>query len=449
MRGIFVPNKLMLALCLSPLIIISCFTTNKTDHINAKLLNKKNSDAPKNIVLMIVDGMGFEHVKATRIYNGQKPLSFEKFPCLTKVATCAFEGADNLGHCLSDSKHVTDSAAAATAMATGIKVNNGVISRSIPNSDDDIETILEISKRRGKSTGVIATKLFTDATPAAFISHAHDRDLTEKILADIFSRSQPNVIFGADTPIHRKYAANSNKLYFMAHNSNELKKIATKIQQGKTCIKDACPHIYGGFGQHDLILDAFEEKSGLPLEITPASKFDELGIPHLSEMTDAALRILSKNENGFFLMIESSMPDIISHYNSQIDRNENSPSAIEILIREMLEVEKTIKVIEAFLSDNPETLVILTADHETGGLMIENEQTLCLGKRYCVPTVRWTSLKYEEDNQDSLARHTSADVPLYAIGKGAEQFCVDKINNTDIPKLVFGSKKPKGKKRFE
>src|SRR5690606_38656568 len=133
-----------------------------------------------------------------------------------------------------------------------------------------------------------------------------------------------------------------------------------------------------GFGEHELIPGVFDRKSGLPLEITPNSVFQERDIPHLAEMTDAALKILSKNEKGFFLMVESSMPDMISHANEHIDDTKGAPKAIEVLVREMLEVERTVNVIEAFVKTHPDTLVIVTADHETGGLVIDEDKTECL-----------------------------------------------------------------------
>lgn len=395
-----------------------------------------HSNAPKNVIFMIVDGMGFNYVKATRIFKGQKPLAFEKFTCSSQVTTCAADGADSEGNCLKNSTHITDSAAGATAMATGVKVANGVVSKNIVHQQTDIETILEISKRQGKSTGVVATKLFTDATPAAFISHTDGRGMTEEILSDIFLGSLPNVVFGADTPLHRSFAQKSLAPYTMVHTAADLKSLAAQIETGKECTNDDCPYVYGGFGQYDLIPGTFAVKTGLPLEITPAEKFTELKVPHLSEMTEAALKILNKNSNGFFLMVESSMTDMIGHHNKHIDALKESPSAISVLVHEMLEMEHTAKVLENFVHNNPDTLVVLTADHETGGLVIEEDKTTCLGKMNCVPTVRWTSPNYEP-NPESLARHTGANVPLYAIGKGAEKFCRAELNNIDLKNLAL------------
>lgn len=397
-----------------------------------------SSNTPKNIIFMIVDGMGFEYVKAARIYNGLAPLDYENFPCKTRVTTCAHEGSEAGGRCLPNHEHVTDSAASATAIACGLKVSNSVISRSIPGSKLNAKTILEIAKDMDKSTGIIATKLFTDATPAAFVGHADTRGETEEILKSMFEGSMPNVILGADTPLHRKYAKESRSSYQFVDSTSELKKLLKKMSLDKTCSGSDCPHIYGGFGQHQMLPGAHDKEAGLLLEINPDEQFVKLGVPHLSEMTEAALKILSKNNKGFFLMVESSNPDMIGHHNQHFDENEQTPSAIAVLVREMLEVENTIKVLRAFVAENPDTLVVLTADHETGGLVIEDHKTDCLGKTNCLPSVRWTSAKYEPHKKDSLARHTGVDVPLYAIGMGSERFCQESINNIDIKNLALG-----------
>lgn len=399
-------------------------------------LNSANTTA-KNIVLMIVDGMGYEHIKAARIYNGLIPFSYERFPCQTSVTTCSAAGSEENGMCRINSDDVTDSAAAATAIATGIKVSNGTISRGLPRQHEDIETILEIAKRQQKSTGVIATKLFTDATPAAFVSHADHRHHTEEILRDMFQDSQPNLVLGADNELHRQAARGSSIPYTMVHDVHALARLADTIAQGPSCSGGDCHFVYGGFGQHSMIPGIYEFNVGMPLESTPSTWLTTHQLPHLSQMTEAALNILSKNKNGFFLMVESSMPDMISHYNQQIDANPHSKKAVEVLIDEMLEVDTTVKVIEKFLAQHPDTLVMITADHETGGLVVINDETSCLGEQKCVPTVKWTSAKYEE-TETSPVKHTSVNVPLYAIGKGSEAFCTAEINNTDIAKIAIG-----------
>lgn len=395
---------------------------------------KAIKSSAKNIIFMIVDGMGFEYIRATRIYNGMKPLSFEKFPCQTKVTTCSIDGADKYGRCVSLTENVTDSAAAATAIATGIKVENGVVSQQIPGNKNDVPTILEIAAKSGKSTGIIATKLFTDATPASFASHAKNRGDTDDILRSMFQKVTPNIIFGADNKKHIEALKESSKHYIIVDSHRALARL-TKQYADKPCILPSCPYVYGGFGQHELIVDAYKEVVGLPLEISDEEYFVAHDIPRLHEMTKSALSLLSQNPKGFFLMVESSNPDTIGHHNRDIDKSEKSPSAINALIKEMLEVQKTADVLEEFVKKYPDTLVILTADHETGGLRIHSDQTSCMGQLGCIPTVEWTSDTYPAS---TIARHTNVDVPLYAIGKTSERFCSEKIDNTDIINLTLG-----------
>ncbi len=423
------------ASCIFLIFSVSCSSVKSWTRADG---TKIKAESASNIIFMIVDGMGLEYIRAARIYNGQRPFDYENFSCSTLVSTCPREGVDNNGKCDNFEGEVTDSAAAATAMATGFKVNNGVISKEPSKREGgDLETILEFSKAFGKSTGIVATKLFSDATPAAFVSHADHRDHVEEILRDTFLESQPNVIFGADNALHRQFARKSAIPYSMVHTAADLKNISAVIANNDSCKNPNCPYVYGGFGQHDLIPGIFLKKTGLPLEIADSSYFLKNDIPHLSQMTEAALNILSKNRLGFFLMVESSMPDIIGHHHFNIDELENAPKAVEVLIREMLEVNNTIKVIDAFVAQHPDTLVVLTADHETGGLEVLEHETACIGEYGCVPKVRWKAER-DQGSKDSLARHTGIDVALYAKGPGAERFCRERIDNTDIPKLALG-----------
>jgi alkaline phosphatase len=138
---------------------------------------------PKNVILFIGDGMGFEQVKAARCYNGG-PLSFEELP---SKAECTTYSANST---------VTDSAAAGTAIATGVKVDNYVISREFPGNGADLQTSLEYSKALGKKVGLITTTYLTHATPAAFGAHAADRNYTSEIASDYLTQSKPNLLFG-------------------------------------------------------------------------------------------------------------------------------------------------------------------------------------------------------------------------------------------------------------
>jgi len=137
------------------------------------------SATPKNIILLIGDGMGFEQVKAAGMYlNGKAgTLSFESFPNQAEVTTYSADSS------------VTDSAAAGTAIATGHKVNNGVISMAYPGDGSELYTLLEYFKERGKSTGLVSTTYMTHATPAVFGAHEPSRNNISEIARDYLNQT--------------------------------------------------------------------------------------------------------------------------------------------------------------------------------------------------------------------------------------------------------------------
>ena len=141
---------------------------------------------PKNVIFFIGDGMGPEQVEAAAIYAFGAPgtLSFESLPYQGELTT------------YSANSSITDSAAAGTALATGIKVNNGVISMAYPGDGSELETLLEYYKSLGKSTGLVSTSYLTDATPAAFGAHEPTRSNTSQIAVDYLNQTEPNVLFG-------------------------------------------------------------------------------------------------------------------------------------------------------------------------------------------------------------------------------------------------------------
>ncbi|HAK95079.1 MAG TPA: hypothetical protein DCM87_08780, partial [Planctomycetes bacterium] len=144
------------------------------------------SAAPKNIILLIGDGMGPEQVKAAGMYATgiAGSLDFEGLPFKGVVTTYSANNA------------VTDSAAAGTAIATGVKVNNYVISMASPGDGSELQTLLEYFRDRGKMTGLVTTTYATHATPAAFGAHEPDRNNTANIAGDYLTQTRPNVLLG-------------------------------------------------------------------------------------------------------------------------------------------------------------------------------------------------------------------------------------------------------------
>ena len=362
---------------------------------------------PKNIVFVIVDGMGPEQVKAGRIFSGNQPLSFENFPHQSTVTTHNIDGG------------VTDSAAAATAMATGQKVKNRTISPG--------KTLLEYFKDQGKSTGIVTNALLTDATPACFAAHAQFRSDTTDILKSYLENSQPNLIAGADEPGYLKQVKTSLANYQVVQSVTELEKLKNQIKSGQKV-----DHVYAGFGMHPLIPGYHNRETALPLEITDPSFFNQKNIPHISQLAESSLEILSQNPKGFFVMIESGLVDWIGHKNTELEH------PTQVLATEMAETNRLVQKVVNWAQSHPDTLVIVTADHETGGLKIDLENTHCLGQAGCIANASWTSGFYPDSvATDKFSMHTSVPVGVYAMGPGSEAFNKP-MDNTEFLGKILG-----------
>ena len=332
----------------------------------------KTVASPTNVIFCIGDGMGFEKVKAAGMYAYGEVggLSFEGFPYQGEVTT---HSADS---------PTTDSAAAATAMATGFKVNNGVISTALPGDGSELYTLLECFKDQGKSTGLVSTTFITHATPAAFGAHEPRRGNLAEIAEGYLNQTRPNVLLGGGGNGMTDAAAEAAG-YTVVTDRDELLSLDT----------EKVSWVSGQFGD-----------TNLPYE------FDGLGgLPHLSEMTATALKVLTKNPTGFFLMIEGGRIDHAGHSND-IERN----------VFETLEFAKTVKVAIDWAKGRADTLIIVTADHETGGLkVLENNG---MGN---FPTVSW-----------STGGHTTTNIPVYAWGPNAASIS-SVMDNTDFFNLVM------------
>ena len=332
-----------------------------------------SSRFPKNVIICIGDGMGFEAVKAAGYYalGETGTLSFEAFPYHAEIKTYAANTS------------MTDSAAAATAIATGHKVNNGVISMEIPGTGISLKTLLEISKELGKRTGLVSTTYITHATPAAFGAHNSQRNNLGEIAHDYLHLTRPNVLLGGGgSGITEERAESAG--YTVVTNREELLTLNT----------DTETFVSGQFGQ-----------TNIPYMFDGTNN-----LPHLSEMVTVALDILSNNGNGFFLLLEGGRIDHAGHSND-----------IERQLLETIEFSKAVQTVYDRVSDDEDTIILVTADHETGGLRVHKNNGQ--GK---VPEISWTT-----------SGHTISNVPLYGWGMNAER--VEGIlNNTDLIKVVSG-----------
>lgn len=309
----------------------------------------------KNVIFMIGDGMGLAQVYAGMTAS-ETPLSLEQFPYM------------GISKTYSASDYITDSAAGGTALACGVKTNNGMI--GVAPDGSPVYSALHILAQHGWATGVIATSSITDATPASFVAHQPSRKMQEEIAADFVSNT-PDVFIGGG----RKYF-NSRK---------DGRNLFTELNdKGYEVISD----LSGLKQSRSLKLAALLAEEGMP------SMLDGRG-DMLAESTEKAIDILKKNKKGFFLMVEGSQIDWQCHANNQ-----------EGVISEMLDFDKAVAKALEFARNDGHTLVVVTADHETGGLVLQGGDIN----------------KHEVDAGFMLKGHSAVPVLVFAYGPGAEQF---------------------------
>lgn len=320
----------------------------------------KQTSKPKNIILLIGDGMGISAVSASvhSIENDQ----FKNFKSVGLVNTCS---ADKL---------VTDSAAGATSYATGYRTNNGKLG-SDPNGKK-LENIVEIAKKKNMSTGVVVTCSVTNATPAAFLSHVKSRKSEFEIAEQIYKNNNVDLILGAGSD------------FFLPKNfggkRDDNKNIADSMKcKGYNVIIDTSYSV-----------QSFNKKT-LGLFSPNAFPYATKRNFSLGELSKAAIDYLSKNKNGFFLMIEGSQIDWAEEHNDK-----------EYFYSEMKDFNTAIKAALDFAKKDKNTLVIVLADHDTGsfGINAKNNETGLVDWA-------WASNK-----------HTANLIGLFSFGPGSEKF---------------------------
>lgn len=318
----------------------------------------------RSVILMIGDGMGFEHVRAASLYlrGTEGALAMECLPYRASVKTSSASGA------------VTDSAAAATAFATGRKVANRVLSLAIPGDGSPLTTLVELFKRQGKFTGLVTTDRVTAATPAGFAAHAPDRSALEVIARSMFGEVRPDIIMGA---------ADEADIIAAEHAGYRVERSLVQI---------------GAIGPIlvSLASGVMPFRSDVPC--------GDASRPTLAEMSRAALEFLGRSKAGFFVMIEGARIDHASH-NNDLMRT----------IGEIVDFDEAVEAVIRWASPRRDVLVIVTADHETGGLTVKKASG-----RGKLPEVSWAT-----------KAHTQADVPLFAWGVEAWRFA-QKLDNTEV-----------------
>lgn len=430
------------------LVLVSLFTL--------ALFKNESNLPPKNIILVIGDGMGDNYLSAYRYWLAKSPgnISPTIFDALTVGKSMSYPDDDTF---------VTDSAAGATAYAAAKKTYNGAI--SVNQAGEKLTTLMELAKQQNKTTAIVATSEVVHATPATFFAHQQHRKEYPQI-ADQIVDNQIN-----NRPII-DLILGGGQSYLVRKDRNILDELIS----------------YG----YDVHTDwsTLEQISSLPV----IGVFAEKGLPYeinskqqrLERMTKVALKQLSADANsqkhGFFVMIEASQIDWCGHAND-----------IACAMHEMDDLAQTVKLLKDFVKNTPDTLVVITADHETGGLSIGAE-----GQYNWLPEViagvtnsldsigtalfhsssenlypmwlKLTSIELEapqiqelttaknsglnaltaftrsQINSKSLTGwtsggHTAADVPVLAYGKQSESF-YGFHNNVEIGQKLFNLLKP-------
>lgn len=336
---------------------------------------------------MVGDGMGLSQVSSGYYMNGGK-LHLTEFP---------YTGL-HINYPAEDSTIITDSAAGATAFSCGCKTYNaaiGVNKDSIP-----CETILEMAEKRGLATGLVATCNIQHATPASFIAHVKSRADYEPISLDFLKTDIDLFIGGGKKFFDRRVSDNRNLLdelkakgyYVSDWNKEELKDIKPSMKQNLAYLTaDNQP------------LTAEQGRDYLPTAAKLACKFLE-----------------KRSDKGFFMMIEGSQIDWGGHAGNT-----------NYIVNEMLDFDKTIGEVLDFARRDGNTLVIVTADHETGGFSL-------------VKGSKWNDIKggFGDTKPDKAGSiyHTATWIPVFAFGPGAEEFTGVYQNTAifDKMKKLFG-----------
>lgn len=343
----------------------------KLEWVDYAEYNLEEGVPAKNVILMIGDGMGKEIIKGSEVVKGDK-LVMSGMKYKTTVTTYSQSVKDG-------NAEYTDSAASATAISTGVKTLNGYV--GLDAKGEKLETICEYAQSLDMETGLVARQVVSHATPAGMVAHNSSRDNYQQILREMV-RSDVNVMFGGGSQYYKN------------------KKVKNTV--------DECGYKYISSEEELNALSKDDDK------VLGMFAYDNIGAadmsPSLKKMTSKALDMLD-NDKGFFLMVEGSNIDSYEH-------NGN----MEQVLGQMQGFDQTVDFVLKWAEEHPGTLVIVTADHETGGVKLPDNP------------------KPEDINDGcftSDGKHTNADVWLFASGAQSKELCEkDVIDNTDIAKYM-------------
>ncbi|MGR5589772.1 alkaline phosphatase [Peptoniphilus grossensis] len=298
---------------------------------------KKDYGSAKNVIMMIPDGMSIEALTTARWMTKDKKFVMDDM-------------ATGLVRTNNSNTPIADSAPAATAMAAGIKTESpfvgcyptkagmpGAAELEKDRAKQPIANVLEGAKRSGRSTGIVSTSNIQHATPADFSAHNPDRNNYEDLGEQQVYQDMEVVLGAGSTYLSKETRKDKEDLLA------EIKNKGYDYVTSKKAMEDS---------KGDKIWGLFEDKS-FPYEIDR----DKVNKPSLAEMTDKALKVLSKNDKGFFLMVEGSEVDWAAHSNDPV-----------ALIHEIKAFDDAVKVAKDFADTHKDTVIVIAADHGTGGI---------------------------------------------------------------------------------
>jgi len=379
---------------------------------NAQVKNT-NPQQKKNVILVIADGTGPHLMGHLMEYARIAPNSpyKDKKSNLEKMFN---EGKNGIVLNYTDKTIVTDSAAAATQFATGVKTNPE--SLGVDADGKKANSVLYNAKQKGLATGVLTDVYVLDATPAAFYAHQPNRKLRDGVIEDM-TVTKPDLVLGGGLDYfvsktdleNKKYADILARVPYIAEVKGQAKQDDNLAKVVNSGYKLAFTKQEMNSLNDGKILGLFA-----PVYLPPYPPADWQG-PDLLDMTEKAISVLSKNDKGFFLLVEAGFIDWVAH--------ENAPQTV---LRELLEFDKTLAYIKNFADKNKNTLVIVTADHDTGGFgmayykptkgskndynAFEKFSKLDSGKSFVYEVEeKYKALPESEQNSDTIKKMFKAD----------------------------------------
>ncbi len=347
----------------------------------------------RNIIFMIGDGMGLGAVSATMVDQNYAPMALDRAQFIGLQRTYSFNN------------RVTDSAASGTALATGVKTYNGAI--GVGPDSLPVYSTLQKAGEKGFATGVVVTCYLPHATPAAFVAHQPSRKMEEEIAAD-FVKAPLDVMIGGGSD------------YFSAQVRYDGCDLAGELQaKGFLVTTDRAEADAVTSGKlAALLAEGYMPPMVITEKVIAMAAREKVPAPregrgdYLPWAISKALEILPKQSpQGFFLMVEGSQIDTWAHEGD-----------IEAVLAETRDFDAAVKVAMDFADRTPGTLVVVTADHETGGITLpEASQKAARATK--------TEIAF------STKGHSGTLVPVYAYGAGAEKFA-GIYENTEIAKKM-------------